>query len=127
MSPIESGGMEIVMIKRKKGKNSSVIWNKKIYMDEKVLKKPIKYRRRIEKGQFFPECFCVALPVCESNALDIYSSGEFWFKYQAEAGIEIVGLAADKYGAIELVRKIVTDVISEKGDFNSRTVLEYFR
>ena len=49
------------MIKRQKNKNSSVIWNKKIYMDEKVYREPIKYRRRIERGKLIPECFCISL------------------------------------------------------------------
>ena len=115
------------MIKRQKNKNSSVIWNKKIYMDEKVHREPIKYRRRIERGKFIPECFCISLPANNENALDIYSSREFWFKYQAEIVIEIVGLAADYNGAVGLVERIVSDIISEKGEFNSKTVSEYFR
>lgn len=115
------------MIKRQKGKNSSVVWNKKIYMDEIVLKNPIKYRRRIEKGEILPECFCIALPANGLNALDIYSSREFWFKYQSYKGIEIVGLAADRQGAMGLIEKIAFDIISEKGEFNSKTVSEYFR
>lgn len=114
------------MIKREKGKNSSVVWNKKIYMDEKVMKKPIKYRRKIEKGKILPECFCIALPANGLNALDIYSSREFWFKYQAYTGIEIVGLAADRQGVKELLEQMIYDIISEKGDFNSKTVSEYF-
>lgn len=115
------------MIKREKGKNSSVVWNYKIYMDEKVSKKPIKYRRRIERGKVVPNCFCIALAANKKNTLDIYASGEFWFKYQAEAGIEIVGLAANRQGAIELLERIVSDIISEEGEFNSKTVSKYFR
>lgn len=115
------------MIKREKGKKSSVVWNKKIYMDEKVMKNPIKYRRRIEKGKILPECFCIALPANKLNVLDIYSSCEFWFKYQAYKGVEIVGLAADREGAIRLVEKIAFDIISEVGEFNSKTVAQYFR
>ncbi len=61
------------------------------------------------------------------NTLDIYSSREFWFKYQAETGIEIVGLASDYAGVLELLKKMVSDIISEKGEFNSETVSEYFR
>ena len=41
--------------------------------------------------------------------------------------IEIVGLAADYNGAVGLVERIVSDIISEKGEFNSKTVSEYFR
>ena len=115
------------MIKREKGKNSSVIWNHRIYMDEKVSKKPEKYRRRIERGKIVPNCFCIALATNKQNTLDIYASGEFWFKYQAETGIEIVGLASDYAGVLELLKKIVSDIISEKGEFNSKTVSEYFR
>lgn len=125
--PEKRAGMGIFMVKRKKGKNSSVVWNHRIYMDEKVSKKPVKYRRRIEHGKIIPGCFCIALAANEQNSLDIYASGEFWFKYQAEAGIEIVGLAADRQGAIELVERMVSDIINEEGEFNSKTVLRYFR
>ena len=41
------------MIKKRKGKNSTVVWNRKIYMDDKVLKKPVKYRRMIEREKFY--------------------------------------------------------------------------
>ena len=41
--------------------------------------------------------------------------GNYEFKYQAEIGIEIVGLAADYNGAVGLVERIVSDIISEKG------------
>ena len=114
------------MIKREKGKNSSVIWNHRIYMDEKVSKKPEKYRRRIERGKIVPNCFCIALATNKQNTLDIYASGEFWFKYQSEAGIEIVGLASDRQSAFVLVEKMVSDIINEEGEFNSKTVLKYF-
>lgn len=115
------------MIKRQKSKNSSVVWNYRMYMDEKVSKKPAKYRKRIERGKIVPNCFCIALAANEENSLDIYASGEFWFKYQAEAGIEIVGLASDRQSAFELVEKMVSDIIDEEGEFNSKTVLKYFR
>ena len=115
------------MIKKRKGKNSTVVWNLKIYMDDKVLKKPVKYRRMIERGKVLPACYCIALAANRENTLDIYSSREFWFKYQAETGIEIVGLASDYAGVLELLKKMVSDIISEKGEFNSETVSEYFR
>ena len=115
------------MIKKRKGKNSTVVWNRKIYMDDKVLKKSVKYRRMIERGKVLPAWKFISFSDNIDNSIDIYSSREFWFKYQAETGIEIVGLASDYAGVLELLKKMVSDIISEKGEFNSETVSEYFR
>ncbi|MDD7403421.1 MAG: hypothetical protein SO170_08325 [Butyribacter sp.] len=102
-------------------------WNAAIYLDEKVKKKPGRYRKMLEQKKLVKNCYCITLPVNEENCLDIYSSRELWFSYYREKTIEIVGLAADKEGAENLVCRIISDVAGRYGQVDAKCVREYFQ
>lgn len=101
-------------------------WNTGIYMDEKVRKRPQRYRRLVERGKLVRGCYCITLPANEGNCMDIYSSREFWFQYYRKQEIEIIGLAASRFGAEELVCRIAQDVLERFGEMNAKRVKEYF-
>ena len=102
------------------------IWNKKLYMDEKVAKKPGRYRRIISEKKIVKKCYCITLPENQQNCMDIYDSREFWFKYRRQMGLEIIGMAADRESAFELVGKIAEDILNEYGELNPMRVHEFF-
>ena len=58
--------------------------------------------------------------------MDIYSSRELWFDYRRKQGLEVIGLAADKCGALELVERITRDILERFGEINSDRVHEFF-
>lgn len=102
------------------------VWNKKMYMDEKVRKKPARYKKLAGRKKSFRQCFCITFPANSANILDIYPSREIWFKYQAAKGVEIVGLAAGRDSAIQLVADIVHDIYKKYGDISPGLVKEFF-
>lgn len=102
-------------------------WNAAIYFDDKVKKKPERYRRILEKKKIVKSCYCITLPENEVNCLDVYSSREFWFDYNRRRKLEVVGLAASREGAEELVSQIAKDVLQQYGELDARYVREYFR
>lgn len=101
-------------------------WNAGIYMDEKVRKKPGYYRRIVEGRKLVKSCYCVTLPANEDNCMDIYSSREFWFQYYYDKNIEIIGLAADRAGAEQIVCQITQDVMEAFGAVNAEYVKCHF-
>lgn len=102
------------------------VWNKNMYMDEKVSKNPSKYRRMIEKKRAVRSCCCITLPANPNNIMDIYSSRELWFKYRANSGLEIIGMASDRENAKELAAQIAEDVYKRHGDISPEMVREFF-
>lgn len=102
------------------------LWNAGIYMDEKVKKKPKRYRRLVEGRKLARSCYCITLPANEENCMDIYSSREFWFQYYREQNIEIIGLAADKAGIEDILGRMTQDIMKVFGEVNAVNVRAYF-
>ena len=101
-------------------------WNAGIYMDEKVKKKPQKYRRLVKKRKLVRGCYCITLPANEKNCMDIYSSREFWFQHYRKQNIEIIGLAADREGAMEILCQMASDITEAFGEMNAKNVRAHF-
>lgn len=102
-------------------------WNAGIYMDDKVRAKPNRYRRIVERKRAVGLCcYCITLPANEGNCMDIYTSREFWFRHYQSKRLEIIGLAASRAGALDLVCQITEDVMERFGEVNARSVQAYF-
>ena len=46
------------------------VWNKKMYMDEKVRKNPARYKRIAGRKKSFRQCFCITFPANSKNIMD---------------------------------------------------------
>lgn len=101
-------------------------WNEDIYMDETVKKRPYKYRNMIERHTKRKSCYCITMPQNDKNCMDVYSSKRLISPYDVRPEIEIIGLAADKDSAIELVRQILTDIYVEYGTVDAGKVRAFF-
>lgn len=101
-------------------------WNSKLYMDEKVRKRPKKYKRMITEKELKQHCYVLTLPQNEKNCLDIYSSREFWFRYYHERKMEVVGIAASIKSAEELLCKMMRDIYMEYRDVDAEYVHKFF-
>ncbi len=102
------------------------VWNKKMYMDEKVRKNPARYKRTAGRKKSFRQCFCITFPANSKNIMDINSSRELWFKYNAACGIEIIGMASGMESAVRLVAEMVQDIYKEYGDISPVLVHRFF-
>ena len=101
-------------------------WNAGLYMDEKVTKKPMRYRRLVEGRKIARSCYCITLPANGENCMDIYSSRQFWFQYYRGQKLEIIGLAADREGALQVICEMARDIIRDFGEMNAESVKAYF-
>ncbi|MFG6395222.1 MAG: hypothetical protein K1W24_13740 [Lachnospiraceae bacterium] len=102
------------------------VWNKKMYMDRKVRKKPARYKKLACRKKSLKQCFCITFPANGVNIMDIYSSKEPWFKYRAAAGIEIIGMASCREAALQLVAEMAQDIYKKYGDISPGLVREFF-
>lgn len=101
-------------------------WDPKLYMDEKVRKKPEKYKKMIQNKTLKRHCYVLTLPLNQKNCLDIYSSREFWFQYYHERRMRVVGIAATMEAAEELLCELVKDVYREYGEVDAESVHQFF-
>ena len=97
-----------------------IIWHERIYMDETVKKKPMKYKRAVEKGKLRLSLYCITFPSNEENLFDIYQVNEFRFSHYKRNDITVVGLATSKQAAFELVKEIFLEVYEKTGDTDVR-------
>ena len=102
-------------------------WNAELYMDDKVKRKPARYRRIVEGRKIAGTCYSITLPANEKNCMDIYSSREFWFRYNEKRNLEIIGLAANKSGVVEILGQMVCDITKAFGEMNAQNVRAYFK
>ncbi len=101
-------------------------WSSKLYMDEKVRKKPKKYKRMIQQKMLKKRCYVLTLPLNAKNCLDIYSSREFWFRYYHEREMKVVGIAVSMESAKELLCELVQDVYREYQDVDAGCIRRFF-
>ena len=72
-------------------------------MDDKVKRKPARYRRIVEGRKIAGTCYCITLPANEKNCMDIYSSRQLWFRYYRELDIDKIGMSEDRDGEIQVI------------------------
>lgn len=101
-------------------------WSKEIYMDDKVKEDPQKYRKRVERRKPVLGAYCITLPANTNNCMDIYYSGEFWFKHYRKKKIAIIGLAASREGVEQILVQMTLDIMKKYGEMNADTVRQYF-
>jgi len=103
-----------------------LVWNKNMYMDRKVSKKPAKYKRLAGRKKFFRHCYYITFPANSENIMDIYSSKELWFRYMAVCGTEVIGMASCAESAVQLVAEIADDIYKKYGEVSPCLVKEFF-
>lgn len=97
-----------------------------MYMDEKVKKRPSKYKRLAKRRKLFRHCYCITFPANSGNIMDIYASKELWFRYNSTQGLEVIGLASCEENAVQLVAEIVQDIYKEYGNVSLKLIKEFF-
>ncbi|MSS63287.1 hypothetical protein [Velocimicrobium porci] len=102
-----------------------VKWCDKLYMDDKIKKKPQKWRKRLEQEKLSYELYCIALASNHKNLLDIIDCNELLFRYYKKRDICVVGLAGSRESAILLVQNIIEDVYRETGGVNVRAYFKF--
>ena len=96
-----------------------VKWYGKLWMDDTMIKHPLRNKNKLNKPSLFREIYCICLPSNGQNNFDIISSREMIFSYYKKKDIYVVGLAKDKQSAYELLSEIILQMIQKTGEVNS--------
>ncbi len=96
-------------------------WFDNLYLDEAAARHPKAYRRRVESERRLKRhCNVIALASNEDNLFDIFDTKELYFRYNRSRDIYVVGLAATYEDAVELLSKMVLEIIQEENSFTPR-------
>lgn len=102
-----------------------IVWYKDLYYKNHAGYEIEKWKEKVQKGKKFLPYFCICLSSNPSNLLDIMSVNELSFPYYKKRENRIIGLAANRSEAVELVAEIVEDVYTKTGDFNIRDFIKH--
>lgn len=104
-----------------------LVFSSKLYMDKAVARKPKRYCRMLKRKKCARVLYCLTLPVNRENCLEIYSSVEFWFRYQRQRNTVVIGLAKSRESAEKLLCQICADVYRQTGDVSAKQIHQYFQ
>lgn len=97
--------MEIVMI----------YWYRHLYMDETVKRNPKKCMKRVERRRPWKKnYYAVTLAANPDNLFDIMGTRQMFFRRYAYLDMFVVGLAASKDEAVEILQQIVEKMSLEE-------------
>lgn len=102
-----------------------VNWSDKLYMDDKIKKKPQKWRKKLEEEKVSYELYCIALASNPKNLLDIINCNELLFPYYKRNELFVVGLASSRESAVLLVKDMIEDIYNETGSIDVRTYFKF--
>lgn len=100
-------------------------WCDKLYMDETIKKRPVKWKKKLEQEKISYELYCIALASNQNNLLDIINCNELLFRYYKQQDIRIVGLAKSRERAILLVQEMLGDIYQETGNLDVRSYFKF--
>lgn len=102
-----------------------VVWNTRLYMDEKAKKRKSSFKKRFEK-KTLRGAYCIALSQDENQGLEIYYSKTKWYQYHRKKGIHIVGMCKDYDSALELLQQMTLDILNAYGELSKEKIRQYF-
>ncbi len=102
-------------------------WSSKMYLDADLVPQKKRYQKLLEKKKRTRSLYCITLPVNGKNMMEIYSSGELWFRWYQERELTVIGLAGSREKAQRLAAQICLDTVCKEGDISPGIVREYFQ
>lgn len=96
-------------------------WYKPLYMGEQAIKQKRKIIRAIKHQKFMPAACVIALSFNQKDLLDIYPVCALMHKQFPKEKLYIVGLAADKEEAFQVVTQIIDEVYQTTGALDIRS------
>ena len=99
-------------------------WYRKLYMTERARKKRYKIIWRVNHKAGLLNTYLIILPRYGNNQLEIINSTELLKKHYDNTTTFIVGIAIGKEEALELVERIVDDVVNHQHELDVRGFFE---
>ena len=99
-----------------------IMWYQNVYMDENASKNPQKCMNRVEAVKLWKKSYTlITLPTNAENLFDILNSRELLFDYYKRRDMYVLGVAADRESAMELLVYLIDDMMKQSGEFSPRT------
>lgn len=99
-------------------------WYKHLYVGQKAKKKRFSIIQNIRKGRYQAGVHVITPSSGGRNIMDIYPSGVLLSEYYSKKeDLLILGIAADYYEALEVVRDIVDEMYQKTGGFSIQEFL----
>lgn len=99
-------------------------WYENLYFGEGAKKDGVRIVKRLQAGKLQPDVYVITLAANEQNLLDIYPSYVLLQPYYQKQDLLVIGLAAGRKEAQELVAKIVDEVYQKTSEV---AVRQYFQ
>jgi len=99
-------------------------WGRKVYAGASVKAQLEQVRQEMEEGRCRTGLYVITSSYNGKDQLDIRPARSLMKEPLREAGVRILGVAASKKEALELVREMTQDCVDETGDADLRRFLE---
>lgn len=97
----------------------------KMYLGSRVSDKAEKIKEKLLKNEFMPFIHVITLPVGEDGILEIYPAYILRQEAYQSRGIKIVGIAADRGEAYNMVQQIVDECMKYTGTVDLKNYLKF--
>lgn len=99
-------------------------WYDHLYVGKKAKRKRHTIIRGIRDGVFDPLSYVITPPQNGNNILDIYPAAMLLLPPYKDQDMLILGIAADYWEALEVVRRIVDEMYQRTGGFDLAALLK---
>lgn len=105
-----------------------IYWYNNLYMDDAVRRRKRKCQITIEKRSIWQKLpwkksyYIIMIAKNKENLFEIVNTNEMFFKYYGYTDIYIVGVATRYEGAVEILRRIMTEGYRKDREFDPRRV-----
>lgn len=97
-----------------------IIWCEDLYLDELAEKKEKKIKKKLSAGKPVAGLYCIALSDQPGDLFEIIHTEEFFFRYPKEKKRFVIGLCYGKSHAIDMVTKILLEILNATDDLDVR-------
>ena len=95
-------------------------FSEKLYLSRSMEGKDKKIKMKLNSGAGLLGVYCIAVPVCGSDPLEIYNAAELKQRWYRRSPLLIVGLAGGRKEACYLSANILSEIFEKQGDYDSR-------
>lgn len=104
-----------------------MFWYKHLYLDRKCMHHTNRLKYKIEHGMAHKGVYLIHLPDHAGAVLELIPSILLRQSRYPREQLCVIGMAADRAGALELIRQIVDEVYSAQHDFDVASYLQIDR
>lgn len=86
-----------------------MVLSSKVRMTENIIQRQSEVLDAIRRGRECKYLYCITMPSCEENLLDIHPYREIYDRKEYDSPYQILGLAENRQGAVELIMEMARE------------------